>query len=74
MKKPKGYEDISQRRYEELLDEVEHERKSRERSWSKRKRPQTAHYPVKSQFDSKYSATTKPKKKKISKKKQNMLL
>lgn len=43
----------------------------KERSKSRRRRPQTAHYPIKREFDSKYSSLKKSKKKKISKKKEN---
>ena len=68
-KKPKGFEDISQRRYEELLEEVEREKAVKERSKSKRKRPQTANYPIKKQYESKYKTVTK--KKKMSKKKES---
>lgn len=42
---------------------MERDRASKERSRSKHKRPQTAHYPVKSEFDSRFSPKQKPKRK-----------
>jgi hypothetical protein len=58
--KPKGYNDISSKRYNELVQEVERDRKYEERSKSNKKRPQTAHYPIKNEFES----NQKPKRKK----------
>ena len=64
--KPKGYDDITQQRYEELYEEVQNDRLSQEKFKSKKKRPQTAHFPVKQEFYKK--PKSKPKKSKMSKK------
>jgi hypothetical protein len=67
--KPKGYDEITQQRYEELYEEVEREKKSQQKYKNNRKRPQTAHYPVKNEFYGK--STYKPKKRKQSKMKKS---
>lgn len=57
--KPKGYKDISSARYDELLQEVVHERMMKERP--KSKRPQTAHYDVRTDY--RVPKESKPKSK-----------
>ncbi len=71
MKKPKGFEDISQKRYEELVQEVEKERFSKKTSSKPRRRPQTAHYPLKSNLSSTLGSKPTSKKKKMSKRKKS---
>lgn len=61
--KPTGYPDVSDQKFDEILNDVAQERIIKEQSKSKPKRPQTAHYPIKPEYSSKYQAP-KPKTRK----------